>query len=342
MDTRCGRESRTAPVSISSTATFPRPERTWSRVPPNTAYPLPARWHGIIFLRYSSTQKKAILQACGYSRTSSTGIPEFFHRRSRPPWASAFSDSMLIIPALDIKDGHCVRLKQGKMNEVTVFSEDPVAMARHWKAQGARRLHVVDLNGAAAGKPKNEPVIRAIVKEVGDTLPVQLGGGIRDLDTIEHYLDLGVSYIIIGTAAVKNPGFLQDASTAFSGHIIVALDAKDGKVAVEGWSKMTGHDVVDLAKKFQDYGVESVIYTNIGRDGMLTGVNIDATLKLARELRVPVIASGGLTSIEDIKALCKIESEGISAVITGRAIYQGTLDFKKAQAEADKLGKSKD
>ena len=249
---------------------------------------------------------------------------------------------MLIIPALDIKDGHCVRLKQGKMNEVTVFSEDPVGMARHWKAQGARRLHVVDLNGAAAGKPKNEPIIRAIVKEVGEALPVQLGGGIRDLDTIEHYLDLGVSYIIIGTAAVKNPGFLQDASTAFSGHIIVALDAKDGKVAVEGWSKMTGHDVVDLAKKFQDYGIESVIYTDIGRDGMLTGVNIDATLKLARELRVPVIASGGLTSIEDIKALCKIESEGISAVITGRAIYQGTLDFKKAQAEADKLGKSKD
>jgi phosphoribosylformimino-5-aminoimidazole carboxamide ribotide isomerase len=249
---------------------------------------------------------------------------------------------MLIIPALDIKDGHCVRLKQGKMNEVTVFSEDPVGMARHWKAQGARRLHVVDLNGAAAGKPKNEPIIRAIVKEVGEALPVQLGGGIRDLDTIEHYLDLGVGYIIIGTAAVKNPGFLQDASTAFSGHIIVALDAKDGKVAVEGWSKMTGHDVVDLAKKFQDYGIESVIYTDIGRDGMLTGVNIDATLKLARELRVPVIASGGLTSIEDVKALCAIESEGISAVITGRAIYQGTLDFKKAQAEADKLGKSKD
>jgi phosphoribosylformimino-5-aminoimidazole carboxamide ribotide isomerase len=249
---------------------------------------------------------------------------------------------MLIIPALDIKDGHCVRLKQGKMHEVTVFSEDPVAMARHWKAEGARRLHVVDLNGAAAGKPKNEPVIRAIVKEAGDALPVQLGGGIRDLDTIEHYLDLGVGYIIIGTAAVKNPGFLQDASTAFSGHIIVALDAKDGKVAVEGWSKMTGHDVVDLAKKFQDYGVESVIYTDIGRDGMLTGVNVDATLKLARQLRVPVIASGGLTSIEDIKALCAVESEGISAVITGRAIYQGTLDFKKAQAEADKLGKNKD
>ena len=248
---------------------------------------------------------------------------------------------MLIIPALDIKDGHCVRLKQGKMRDATVFSEDPVSMAEHWKAEGARRLHLVDLNGAAAGKPKNEIVIRAILQALGDSPPVQLGGGIRDLDTIEHYLDLGVGYVIIGTAAVKNPGFLQDACTAFSGHIIVALDAKDGKVAVEGWSKMTGHDVVDLAKKFQDYGVEAIIYTDIGRDGMLTGVNVDATLKLARELRVPVIASGGLTSVEDIKALCKIESEGINGVITGRAIYQGTLDFKKAQAEADKLGRGK-
>ena len=249
---------------------------------------------------------------------------------------------MLIIPALDIKDGHCVRLKQGKMDEATVFSDDPVCMAKHWKSEGARRLHVVDLNGAATGKPKNEAVIRAILQALGDSLPMQLGGGIRDLDTIERYLDLGVGYIIIGTAAVKNPGFLQDACSAFSGHIMVSLDAKDGKVAVEGWSKMTGHDVVDLARKFQDYGVEAIIYTDIGRDGMLTGVNIEATLKLARELRVPVVASGGLTSIEDIKALCQIESEGITGVVTGRAIYQGTLDFKKAQETADKLGKSKD
>ena len=247
---------------------------------------------------------------------------------------------MLIIPAIDIKDGHCVRLRQGDMNDSTVFSEDPVGVAKHWQSEGARRLHLVDLNGAAAGKPKNEGVIQAILQALGDSLPVQLGGGIRDLDTIERYLDIGVSYIIIGTAAVKNPGFLQDACTAFSGHIIVALDARDGKVAVEGWSKMTGHDAVDLAKKFQDYGVEAVIYTDIGRDGMLTGVNIDATLKLARELRVPVIASGGLTGLEDITALCKIESDGINGVITGRAIYQGTLDFKKAQAAADKLGKS--
>ncbi len=249
---------------------------------------------------------------------------------------------MLIIPAIDIKDGHCVRLKQGKMSEATVFSDDPAAMAKHWEAEGARRLHLVDLNGAAAGKPKNEAVIRSILKGLGNSLPVQLGGGIRDLDTIERYLDIGVTYVIIGTAAVKNPGFLQDACTAFAGHVIVALDAKDGKVAVEGWSKMTGHDVVDLAKKFQDYGVEAVIYTDIGRDGMLTGVNVEATLKLARGLRVPVIASGGLTSLDDIKALCEIESEGITGVITGRAIYQGTLDFKKAQAAIDKLEQGKE
>jgi len=249
---------------------------------------------------------------------------------------------MLIIPAIDIKDGHCVRLRQGDMTDATVFSEDPVAMARHWQAQGARRLHVVDLNGAVAGKPKNEGVIGDIVRALGDALPVQLGGGIRDLDTIERYLDLGVSYIIIGTAAVKNPGFLQDACTAFTGHIIVALDAKNGKAAVEGWSKLTRHDVIDLGKKFQDYGVEAIVYTDIGRDGMLSGINMDATLKLARELRIPVIASGGMTSLEDVEALCAVESEGITAVITGRAIYQGTLEFKKAQALADKLGKKQE
>ena len=245
---------------------------------------------------------------------------------------------MLIIPAIDIKDGQCVRLKQGDMQDATIYSEDPGAMARHWLAQGARRLHVVDLNGAVAGKPKNEIAIRSIIKAGGDSLPVQLGGGVRDLDTIERYLDLGVTYIIIGTAAVKNPGFLQDACTAFSGHIIVGLDAKDGKVAVEGWSKMTRHDVVDLAQKFQDYGVEAIVYTDIGRDGMLSGINIDATVKLAQKLTVPVIASGGLTGLADIEALCNVESEGISGVITGRAIYQGTIDFKKAQETADELG----
>lgn len=244
---------------------------------------------------------------------------------------------MLIIPAIDIKDGHCVRLRQGDMQDSTTYSEDPGAMARQWLEQGASRLHVVDLNGAVAGKPKNEPAIRKIVEAVGDAIPVQLGGGIRDLDTIERYLDLGVSYVIIGTAAVKNPGFLQDACTAFSGHIIVGLDAKDGKVAVEGWSKMTGHDVTDLALKFQDYGVEAVVYTDIGRDGMLSGINIDATVKLARVLRIPVIASGGLTGLADVEALCKVESEGISGVIAGTSIYKGTLDFKAALAAAEKF-----
>ena len=244
---------------------------------------------------------------------------------------------MLIIPAIDIKDGHCVRLRQGDMQESTTYSEDPGAMARQWLEQGAARLHVVDLNGAVAGKPKNEPAIRKIVEAVGDSIPVQLGGGIRDLDTIERYLDLGVSYVIIGTAAVKNPGFLQDACTAFSGHIIVGLDAKDGKVAVEGWSKMTGHDVTDLALKFQDYGVEAVVYTDIGRDGMLSGINIDSTVKLARVLRIPVIASGGLTGLADVEALCKVESEGISGVIAGTSIYKGTLDFKAALAAAEKF-----
>jgi phosphoribosylformimino-5-aminoimidazole carboxamide ribotide isomerase len=244
---------------------------------------------------------------------------------------------MLLIPAIDLKDGHCVRLKQGAMDDATVFSEDPAAMARHWIEQGARRLHLVDLNGAFAGKPKNEPAIKEILKEVGDEIPVQLGGGIRDLDTIERCLDDGISYVIIGTAAVKNPGFLHDACTAFAGHIIVGLDAKDGKVAVDGWSKMTGHDVIDLAKKFEDYGVEAVVYTDIGRDGMMSGVNVDATVKLAQSLRIPVIASGGIASIKDIKALCEVESEGVMAAITGRAIYEGKLDFQKAQVEADKL-----
>ena len=246
---------------------------------------------------------------------------------------------MLIIPAIDLKDGHCVRLKQGLMNDATVFSEDPGAMARQWIKQGARRLHLVDLNGAFAGKPINETAIKAITDAVGTDIPVQLGGGIRDLETIERYLDDGITYVIIGTAAVKNPGFLHEACYAFPGHIMVGLDAKDGKVAVDGWSKVTGHDVVDLAKKFEGYGVEAIIYTDIGRDGMLSGVNIDATVRLARELTIPVIASGGITNLDDIKALCLVEAEGIMGAITGRAIYEGTLDFVAAQKMADELGK---
>jgi phosphoribosylformimino-5-aminoimidazole carboxamide ribotide isomerase len=244
---------------------------------------------------------------------------------------------MLLIPAIDLKDGHCVRLIQGDMNQSTIFSENPADMALQWVNKGARRLHLVDLNGAFAGKPQNYSAIRSILKEVGDDIPVQLGGGIRDLDTIEKYIDGGVRYIIIGTAAVKNPGFLQDACSAFGGHIIVGLDAKDGKVATDGWSKMTGHEVVDLGKKFEDYGVESIIYTDIGRDGMLSGINIEATVKLAQALSIPVIASGGLSNIQDIEKLCAVEDEGIEGVICGRAIYSGDLDFEKAQDRADEL-----
>ncbi|MCZ2405372.1 MAG: 1-(5-phosphoribosyl)-5-[(5-phosphoribosylamino)methylideneamino]imidazole-4-carboxamide isomerase [Burkholderiales bacterium] len=244
---------------------------------------------------------------------------------------------MLLIPAIDLKDGHCVRLKQGDMDQSTTFGEDPAAMARKWLDAGARRLHLVDLNGAFAGKPKNYAAIKSILKEVGEDIPVQLGGGIRDLDTIEKYIDGGLRYVIIGTAAVKNPGFLKDACTAFGGHIIVGLDAKDGKVATDGWSKLTGHEVVDLAKKFEDWGVESIIYTDIGRDGMLTGINIDATVKLAQALTIPVIASGGLGSMQDIENLCAVESEGVEGVICGRAIYSGDLDFAAAQARADEL-----
>lgn len=244
---------------------------------------------------------------------------------------------MLLIPAIDLKDGHCVRLKQGEMSQSTTFSENPAEMARRWVDAGARRLHLVDLNGAFAGKPVNESAVKAILAEVGGEIPVQLGGGIRDLDTVERYLDDGLGFIIIGTAAVKNPGFVRDACSAFGGHIIVGLDARDGKVATDGWSKLTGHEVVDLAKKFQDYGVEGVIYTDIGRDGMLSGINIEATVKLARALTVPVFASGGLSSLGDIEKLCAVEDQGIEGVICGRAIYSGDLDFAIAQARADAL-----
>jgi phosphoribosylformimino-5-aminoimidazole carboxamide ribotide isomerase len=215
------------------------------------------------------------------------------------------------------------------MSTATVFSDDPVSMAKHWAVQGARRLHIVDLNGAVAGRPKNEKVIRDMIAAVGEQVPIQVGGGIRDLDTIESYLDAGVTYIVIGTAAVKNPGFLSDACYAFPGHVIAGLDAKDGKVAVEGWSKLTGHDVVDLAKKYEEYGIEALIYTDIGRDGMMSGVNIDATL-------------GGLNSVADVQAVCqKLVPEGVIGAIAGRALYEGKLELKSAQATADKaVGKA--
>lgn len=252
---------------------------------------------------------------------------------------------MLLIPAIDLKDGHCVRLKQGDMDQATVFSEDPAAMALHWLKQGARRLHLVDLNGAFAGKPKNEAAVKSIIKVVQayaeenelDEIPIQLGGGIRDLDTIERYLNNGLSYIIIGTAAVKSPGFLHEACSAFPGQVIVGLDAKDGKVATDGWSKLSGHEVIDLAQKFEGYGIEAIVYTDIGRDGMMGGVNIEATVKLAQAVSIPIIASGGVHVLADVEALCAVQDEGIEGVICGRSIYEGTLDLKTAQERADQL-----
>ncbi|CAM5783658.1 1-(5-phosphoribosyl)-5-[(5-phosphoribosylamino)methylideneamino]imidazole-4-carboxamide isomerase [Castellaniella caeni] len=249
---------------------------------------------------------------------------------------------MLLIPAIDLKDGRCVRLRQGDLADATVFSDDPAAMARQWVDQGARRLHLVDLNGAVAGKPRNRAAIQAIVDATDEDIPIQIGGGIRDLDTVEYYLDNGISYVIIGTAAVKDPGFLSDACSAFPGHIIVGLDARDGKVATDGWSKLTRHDVIDLARKFEDYGCDAIIYTDIGRDGMLSGVNIEATVRLAQQVRIPVIASGGVASLDDIRALCAVAGEGIDGAILGRSIYEGTLDLAQAQALADTLDERED
>lgn len=236
---------------------------------------------------------------------------------------------MLLIPAIDLKDGLCVRLRQGRMDEDTVFSDNPVAVAGRWVAAGAKRIHLVDLDGAFAGKPVNADVVRAIV-EAYPNVPVQIGGGIRDEDTIQAYLDVGVEYVIIGTKAVKEPHFVRDMALEYPRRIIVGLDAKDGKVAIDGWSKLSKHDVIDLAKHFEDDGVEAIIYTDISRDGMMQGVNVEATAKLARAIHIPVIASGGITNIEDIKALGAVAGDGVMGAITGRAIYEGSLDFAEA------------
>ncbi|EIJ42056.1 phosphoribosylformimino-5-aminoimidazole carboxamide ribotide isomerase [Beggiatoa alba B18LD] len=241
---------------------------------------------------------------------------------------------MLIIPAIDLKDGQCVRLRQGRMEDDTVFSNDPVEVAGRWVKAGARRLHIVDLNGAFAGRPVNADVVHQIAQAYPD-LPIQVGGGIRDAETIQTYLDVGVQYVIIGTKAVTAPHFVSDMCLEFPNHIIVGLDAKDGKVATEGWSKLSHHDVIDLAKQFEQDGVSAIVYTDINRDGMLQGVNISATVALARAMTIPVIASGGITNIEDIRNLCAVEKEGIMGAITGRAIYEGTLDFAEGQRLAD-------
>lgn len=241
---------------------------------------------------------------------------------------------MLLIPAIDLKEGKCVRLRQGRMEDDTVFSDDPVAVAEKWVEQGARRIHLVDLDGAFAGKPKNADVIHDIVAAFPD-VPVQIGGGIRDEDTIQGYLNAGVQYVIIGTKAVTEPHFIANVGIEFPGHIIVGLDAKEGKVAIDGWSKLSKHDVIDLAQQFESDGVEAIIYTDIARDGMMSGVNVEATAKLARAIHIPVIASGGITNIDDIHALGKVAEDGIMGAITGRAIYEGTLNFAEAEKIAE-------
>ena len=243
---------------------------------------------------------------------------------------------MLLIPAIDLKDGKCVRLRQGRMEDETVFGDDPVAVAQRWVEAGARRLHMVDLNGAFAGEPVNAAVIRSVAEAFPD-LPIQVGGGIRDEETVQAYLDAGVQYTIIGTRAVSAPHFVNDLCAEFPGHIIVGLDAKDGKVAIDGWSKLSHHPVIDMAQRFEDDGVEAIVFTDIGRDGMMNGVNVESTVELAQAIRIPVIASGGITTIDDIRALCKVADEGIMGAITGRAIYEGTLDLAEAQKLADEV-----
>ncbi len=243
---------------------------------------------------------------------------------------------MLLIPAIDLKDGACVRLRQGRMDDDTVFSDNPVEVAGRWVDAGGRRLHLVDLNGAFAGEPVNGGVIREIAAEYPD-VPLQVGGGIRDQATIGAYISAGVTYCIIGTQAVKEPEFVARACRTFPGHIIVGLDAKEGMVAIDGWATITEHSVADLAKRFEDYGVSAIVYTDIGRDGMLTGPNVEATAALANAISIPIVASGGITDIDDILDLCDAATDNIMGAITGRAIYEGTLDFAEGQRLADEL-----
>ncbi|MEW8626319.1 MAG: 1-(5-phosphoribosyl)-5-[(5-phosphoribosylamino)methylideneamino]imidazole-4-carboxamide isomerase [Candidatus Thiodiazotropha sp.] len=243
---------------------------------------------------------------------------------------------MLLIPAIDLKDGQCVRLRQGRMEDDTVFSDNPLEMASKWVEAGGRRLHLVDLNGAFAGEPVNGGAIREIANAYPD-LPIQVGGGIRDEATIEAYLKAGVDFCIIGTQAVKEPDFVARACREFPGHVIVGLDAKEGMVAINGWAEVTDQEVTELSRRFQDNGVSAIVYTDIGRDGMMSGPNVEATRDLANAITIPVIASGGITNIGDIEALCQAQTDNIMGAITGRAIYEGTLDLAEGQRLADQL-----
>ena len=241
---------------------------------------------------------------------------------------------MIIIPAIDLKDGQCVRLRKGIMEDSTVFSNNPTEMASKWVAEGARRLHLVDLNGAFEGRPINADCVNDITKSFPN-LPVQIGGGIRDLQTANAYIEAGISYLIIGTMAVTNPDFVEKLCDEFPNKIIVGLDANNGLVATDGWAKQTDIDVVELSKKYEQYGVNSIVYTDIARDGMMQGVNVEATANLAKKTSIPIIASGGITNLDDIAALLKNAHYGIMGAITGRAIYEGQLDFNDAQTMSD-------
>ena len=238
---------------------------------------------------------------------------------------------MLLIPAIDLKDGQCVRLRQGNMDDETIFSDDPVAMAGRWVDAGSKRLHLVDLDGAVQGVPVNADIIGRIAETYPD-IEIQVGGGIRDFETIQTFLDVGVSYVIIGTQAVRAPHFVDEACLEFPGHIIVGLDAREGRVAVEGWAETSDHSAVTMAQRFEDAGVEALVFTDIGRDGMMRGVNTGATRELARSVNIPVIASGGVTTIDDVRDLCAAADDGVSGAIIGRALYEGRLDLHEAQA----------
>jgi phosphoribosylformimino-5-aminoimidazole carboxamide ribotide isomerase len=244
---------------------------------------------------------------------------------------------MIVIPAIDLKEGRCVRLEQGLMEKDTVYSDDPAAQARAWQEQGGELLHLVDLDGAFAGVPRNREAIAAIVAAVD--IPTELGGGIRDLETIEAYLQLGITRVILGTAAKENPALVAEACRLFAGRIVVGIDARGGKVAVRGWSDVTEKSAVELAREMQGYGVEAIIYTDIARDGMMQGPNIEATRQLAEAISIPVIASGGVSSLKDIENLMAIESSGVVGVITGKAIYTGALDLRAA-VELTRRGKT--
>ena len=243
---------------------------------------------------------------------------------------------MLLIPAIDLKEGKCVRLRQGRMDDETVYSNNPIEVAERWVKAGAKRLHIVDLDGAVAGAPVNAQIIH----DISYTFPginIQVGGGIRDADTIQAYLDAGVNYVIIGTRAITTPHFVSDVCLEFPGHIIVGLDARNGKLATEGWSKLSHHDATDMAQRFEEDGVTSIIFTDISRDGMMNSLNLAATVELCRHIHIPVIASGGITNMDDIRALCAVAHEGIEGAITGRALYENTLDFAEAQKLASEL-----